>query len=452
MPTRRLFLETALLPTGWESDVALDVENGEITALTPNVQPGDRERLPGIALPGLPNLHSHTFQRAMAAQAETRGPTADSFWTWRELMYRHLQRLTPDDVEAIAAFAMMEMLESGFTALAEFHYLHHDPQGRPYANPAELCERIAAASAQTGIGLTLLPSLYTHGGFAGAAPTPGQARFINDLDAFARLLQSAQIAIAPLDDATLGIAPHSLRAIPSAALPHLSSLTAGPIHIHVAEQTREVEECLAWSARRPVDYLLAHADIGPRWCLIHATHMTPSETEALARSGAVAGLCPLTEASLGDGIFPARAYLDATGSVGIGSNSNIEISAPSELKSLEYAQRLTHRARNVLAAGPGASTGRTLYDAALSGGAQALARRIGRLQPGYRADLLLLDPSHPDLAHARADRILDAYLFTAGKSAIDTVIVAGRTLVTAGRHHARQPITARYRQTLARLA
>ena len=452
MPTRRLFLETALLPTGWADNVALDVESGWITAVMPDALPHGRERMGGIALPGLPNLHSHTFQRAMAGLAEMRGPTDDSFWTWREVMYRFLERLTPDDVEAIAAFAMMEMIESGFTALAEFHYLHHDPAGRPYANHAELCERIAAAAAQTGIGLTLLPSLYTHGSFGNAPPTAGQLRFLNDLAAFENLLPHAQAALAPLDDAVLGIAPHSLRAIPAGCLRALPALTPGPIHVHAAEQTREVEDCLAWSGQRPVAYLLAHAEVDRRWCLIHATHIDAAETKSLAATNAVAGLCPITEASLGDGIFPAQAFLAAHGRFGVGTDSNIEITAPGELKSLEYAQRLTHRARNVLAAGPGASTGRSLYEAALSGGAQALGRRIGRLEPGHRADLVLLDRTHPDLAHLTADRYLDAYLFTPARTAIDTVLIAGQTLATEGRHHAHEPIARRYQSTLRRLA
>ncbi len=450
MTTRRLFLDTALLPTGWADNVALDIENGTITGVTANAAREDRERLPGIALPGLPNLHSHTFQRAMAGLSETRGPGTDSFWTWRQVMYAFLQKLTPEDVEAIAAFAMMQMLEAGFTALAEFHYLHHAPGGTPYANSAELSERIAAAAAQTGIGLTLLPVLYSHGGFGAQPPSEGQLRFVNDLDGFARLLDAAKTAIASLDDAVLGLAPHSLRAVTPDQLATLPTI-GGPIHIHVAEQTREVDDCLAWSGQRPVDWLLSHAPVDDRWCLIHATQTTPAELAAMAKSGAVAGLCPITEANLGDGIFDAPALRDAGGRYGVGTDSNVEITAPGELRLLEYAQRLHRRARNVMPAHKGASTGQALYAAALAGGAQALGRRLGRLAPGHRADLVLLDPSHPDLAARTGDHRLDAYLFTAGASAIDTVLVAGRPLVTAGHHHARAAITARYRKTLARL-
>ena len=450
MTTRRLFLDTALLPTGWADHVAVDVENGTITGVTANASRDDRERLPGIALPGLPNLHSHTFQRAMAGLSETRGPGTDSFWTWRQVMYAFLQKLSPDDVEAVAAFAMMQMLEAGFTALAEFHYLHHAPGGTPYANPAELSERIAAAAAQTGIGLTLLPVLYSHGGFGAQPPSEGQLRFVNDLDGFARLLDAAKTAIAALDDAVLGLAPHSLRAVTLDQLATLPTI-GGPIHLHVAEQTREVDDCLAWSGQRPVDWLLSHAPVDDRWCLIHATHANPAETAAIARSGAVVGLCPITEANLGDGIFDAPALRDAGGRYGVGTDSNVEITAPGELRLLEYAQRLHRRARNVMPAHEGASTGHALYAAALAGGAQALGRCLGRLAPGHRADLVLLDPSHPDLVATAADRRLDAYLFSAGASAIDTVLVAGNVLVSAGRHHDHEAITTRYRKTLARL-
>ncbi|MBV9750597.1 MAG: formimidoylglutamate deiminase, partial [Acetobacteraceae bacterium] len=301
-PARRLFLDAALLPDGWARGVALDVTGGNIVSFTANASPAGRERLPGIALPGLPNLHSHTFQRAMAGLTETRGPNADSFWTWRQAMYAFLDRLLPDDVEAIAAFAMMEMLEHGFTAVAEFHYLHHDPAGRPYADLAEMSARIAATAAQTGIGLTLLPALYAQGGFGGQPAQPGQRRFLNDTERFLRLLDAARRAVAPLDDAVVGVAPHSLRAVSPDALGELlAAVPDGPVHIHVAEQAREVEDCLAWSGQRPVAWLLAHAPADRRWCLVHATHMDAAELRDLAASAAVAGLCPITEANLGDG-------------------------------------------------------------------------------------------------------------------------------------------------------
>ncbi|MGO4526373.1 formimidoylglutamate deiminase [Microvirga sp. 2MCAF35] len=449
---RRLILDHALLPHGWAENVGLDIEGGAIAAIQPDATSEGRERVAGITLPGLPNLHSHTFQRGMAGLAETRGPEGDSFWTWRQVMYRFLGSLTPDDVEAIAAFAMMEMLEGGFTALAEFHYLHHDADGRAYADIAELSGRIAAAAQQTGMGLTLLPVFYAQGGFGGAAPTEGQRRFINDIDSYARLLEGARKAIASPDDAAVGIAPHSLRAVTPESLREIVTLAGeGPIHIHIAEQVKEVEDCLAWSRQRPVAWLLDHASVDQRWCLIHATHLDEQEAKGMAASNAVAGLCPITEANLGDGIFEGADYLAAKGRFGVGSDSNIEISAPAELKQFEYSQRLKHRARNVLAEREGQSTGRSLYDKALAGGAQALGRRIGAIEAGHRADFVVLDANHPDLAAVSGDRWIDSYVFVAGTSAIDTVFVAGKAVVRNGRHLNREAIRARYSRAMARI-
>jgi formiminoglutamate deiminase len=449
---RRLIIDHALLPGGWAKDVAIDIEGGTIRAVHPNATLDSSEHIPGIALPGLPNLHSHTFQRGMAGLAETRGPEGDSFWTWRQVMYRFLANLTPDDVEAIAAYAMMEMLEGGFTALAEFHYLHHDIDGRSYANPAELAVRIAAAADDTGIGLTLLPVFYAQGGFGGVPPNEGQRRFVSDITRYQRLVEGAHKAVAALDDAVIGIAPHSLRAVTPENLSEVLSIAKeSPVHIHVAEQLKEVEDCIAWSGQRPVAWLLDHADVDHRWCLIHATHLDMNETCDLAATGAVAGLCPITEANLGDGIFEGVAFMASGGILGVGSDSNIEISASGELKQLEYSQRLKHRARNLLVQHQGRSTGASLYTRALAGGACALGRRIGAIDVGRRADLVILDKAHPDLAAVSQDRWIDAYVFVAGKAAIDTVIVAGRPIVTKGRHHKREAIEARYTRTMARI-
>jgi formimidoylglutamate deiminase len=449
---RRLILDHALLPDGWAENVGIDIDGGMILAVHANASADGRERIAGIALPGLPNLHSHTFQRGMAGLAETRGPEGDSFWTWRQVMYRFLGSLTPDDVEAIAAFAMMEMLEGGFTALAEFHYLHRDVDGRPYADIAELSHRIAAAAQETGMGLTLLPVFYAQGGFGGVAPTEGQRRFINDVDSYARLLEGARKAVAELDDAVIGVAPHSLRAVTPESLRDVVPLAGGgPIHIHIAEQVKEVEDCLTWSGQRPVAWLLDHAPVDRRWCLIHATHLDAREVKGIAMSGAVAGLCPITEANLGDGIFEGADHLAAGGRFGVGSDSNIEISASAELKQFEYSQRLKHRARNVLARREGQSTGRSLYDRALAGGAQALGRRIGAIEAGQRADLVVLDAGYPDLAAVSGDRWIDSYVFVAGKAAIDTVFVAGNAVVRSGRHIHRETIRARYGRAMARI-
>lgn len=449
----KLHFSHALLPEGWAEDVLVAIDGrGDIADVSPQAAPdGAATRIDGVALPGLPNLHSHAFQRGMAGLAERRGAEADSFWTWREVMYRFLDRLTPEDVEAIAAEAYVEMLEGGFTAVAEFHYLHHDIGGAPYADPAELAGRIAAAAAEAGIGLTLLPVFYARGGFGGAPLAGGQRRFGSDPDGFAELVEASRAHLAGLADAALGIAPHSLRAAtPDDLAAVLAAAPPGPIHIHAAEQVREVEECLAALGARPVEWLLANCAVDARWCLIHATHMLPAETAALARSGAVAGLCPVTEGSLGDGIFDGAAYLGAGGRFGIGSDSNIRLDAAEELRTLEYGQRLRHRARNVLGL-PGLSTGRRLLEAALAGGAQASGRRLGRLQAGARADIVVLDPAHRALVGKRGDEWLDGWLFVGDRSAVRDVWAHGRQVVAEGRHVAADRVQARFARTVERL-
>jgi formimidoylglutamate deiminase len=449
---RHLFFDHALLPNGWARDVRLDVADGTIVSVADHAPRAGAERIAGIAVPGLPNLHCHAFQRGMAGLAEHRGPTSDSFWTWRALMYRFLARLTADDVEAIAAFAYMEMLEAGFTTVGEFHYLHHDVDGAPYSDLGEMAARIAAASAAARIGLTLLPSFYAQGGFAALPPAPGQRRFLNDPDRFLKLVERSRAIVQGLPAARVGIAPHSLRAVTPEQLGIVcKTMPEGPIHIHAAEQVKEVEECIAALGAPPVRWLLDNADVDSRWCLIHATHMTPPEVAALAASGAAAGLCPLTEASLGDGIFAGGEYLAAGGHFGIGTDSNIQIDAAAELRQLEYGQRLTHRARNVFAAHEGDSTGRQLFERVLLGGEQALQRPIGALAPGLRADIVLLDAEHPDLAARAGDRWLDAWIFVIGRAAVRTVLVGGETVVESGRHDARDTIAPRYKAVLAKL-
>ncbi|MDF0487930.1 formimidoylglutamate deiminase [Sphingomonas sp. H39-1-10] len=460
MPTRRpfagrasLFFQHALLPDGWARDVRITVADGRIAALAPGSAPAPDDERHGCALPGLPNLHSHAFQRGMAGRAEKRGPAQDSFWTWRDVMYRFVARMTPDDVRAIAALAYVEMLESGFTRVGEFQYLHHDRDGQRFANPAEMSGAIIAAAAESGIGLTLLPVFYAHAGFGAQPPRANQARFVHDVDGYARLLASAaEIAAGALPDAVVGVAPHSLRAVSPEQLASLIAMAErSPIHIHIAEQTGEVEACLAWSGQRPVEWLLAHAEVDPRWCLVHATHMTDAEAEAMARSGAVAGLCPITEANLGDGIFPAAPFLAAGGRYGIGSDSNVLIDATEEMRLLEYGQRLAHRGRNMLANDTGRSTGRDIYTAALAGGASALGVTSG-LAVGVSADLVSLDLAHPSLAARTADGLIDGLVFAAGRGGIDCVWRHGTKLVSGGRHRARAAIIARYRRVLETLS
>jgi formiminoglutamate deiminase len=404
-----------------------------------------------VGLPGIANVHSHAFQRGMAGLTEHRGPNADSFWTWRELMYRFVGRLTPDDAQVFAAQAYMEMLEAGFTRVGEFHYLHHDARGRPYADLAEMAARIVAAAEGAGIALTLLPVFYAHSGFGGKPPSEGQRRFINSVDQYARLLEASRKLVAPLPHSTVGIAPHSLRAVTPEELSAIRPLAGdGPIHIHAAEQIREVEDCIAWSGMRPVEWLLNHAGVDRRWCLVHGTHMTDAETVRFGASGAVAGLCPITEGNLGDGVFPATGFLDAGGTLGIGTDSNVLISVAQELRQLEYTQRLRDRMRNVLAGGPNRSTGRTLFDAALKGGAQAMSMRTG-IEVGAPADMFSLATDNAFFSACSGDQLLDTCIFAGGDRCIDTVWRAGRRVVTGGRHIRRESIEARYRAALDRL-
>jgi formiminoglutamate deiminase len=445
-----LWFQSVLLPQGWAEGVRVVVSDGLILQLQTGAAPATGDERHAIAIPGLSNVHSHAFQRGMAGLAEIRGPANDNFWTWREVMYRFLDRLTPEDIEAIAAQAYVEMLERGFTRVGEFHYLHHDPSGAPYANIGELAERIAAATRETGIGLTLLPVFYAHSNFGGAPPVPGQRRFFNDVDKFARLLEASRKAIGNLGDAKLGIAPHSLRAVTPSELSRVVSLVPrGPIHIHAAEQIKEVDDCVAWSGARPVEWLLDNASVDERWCLVHATHLTSSETDCLAQSGAVAGLCPITEANLGDGVFAAEAYLARGGAFGIGTDSNIQIDPAAELRALEYAQRLTHRARNVLASAAGRSTGRDLFDGALAGGAQALGISPAGICEGASADIVGLETFHPALVGRKADALLDSWIFAGG--GIDCVWRKGRKWVSGGRHVQREPIRERYARAMMRL-
>ena len=445
-----IHFRTALLPDGWARDVRIETAAGRIARIAIGVPAQAGDERAAIGLPGIANLHSHAFQRAMAGLTGKRGPGADSFWTWRELMYRFVGQLTPDDVEAIAALAFVEMIEAGFTRVGEFHYLHHDFGGRPFADPAEMGARIAAAAATAGIGLTLLPVFYAQGGFGGVAAGEGQARFLSSPDSYARLIEASRRAVAPLDDALVGIAPHSLRAVTPDALAEVLPLADGkPIHIHIAEQLREVEDCIAWSGRRPIEWLFDHASVDGRWCLVHATHMTADETRALAKSGAVAGLCPITEADLGDGLFPAVEYRAAGGAWGIGSDSNVAIDLADELRLFEYGQRLHHRARNVIA-DEGGSNGRALFDGALMGGARALGVEAG-LKAGAPADWLVLDGDHVGMIGREGDAILDSFLFASGRRAIDAVWRGGRKMVSGGVHHARTAVVARYHTVLQRL-
>ncbi|MBB4349777.1 formimidoylglutamate deiminase [Aliirhizobium cellulosilyticum] len=438
---------SALLPQGWASNVRISVTGGVISNIDIGVDADATDERHSVLVPAMSNLHSHAFQRAMSGLAELRGPTDDSFWSWRVLMYRFALQMTPEQIEAVAAQLYMEMLEAGFCRVGEFHYLHHDRDGSLYANIAEHAERIGAASAETGIGLTLLPVFYAHSGFRGKAPIDGQRRFINSIESFGRLMEASRKMQASLPGMQLGIAPHSLRAVTPDELTAILPLAeGGPVHIHVAEQTKEVDDCIAWSGARPVEWLLDHAPVDDRWCLIHATHLTAQEVANMAQSGAVAGLCPITEANLGDGTFAASAFLAKGGRLGVGSDSNVLISLSGELRQLEYSQRLAHRARNVIAA-PNGSTGRRLFDAAIYGGAQALATKAG-LVAGAPADIVALDIGNA--SYLAEDSLLDNWIF-GGDLTVESVWASGNKQVVNGRHVARDKIRKHFAKTMQAL-
>ena len=454
-----IWAETALLPGGWASGVQVEVQAGRVEAVTACSVSQAEEAARGTGcpiarvgalIPAGHNLHSHAFQRAMAGMTERRGHPNDSFWTWRQLMYRFLDQLTPEDVEAIAAFVQVEMLEAGYASVCEFHYLHHAPGGRPYDRLAELAERVIAAADATGIGLTLLPVAYEVGGCDGRALQGGQQRFGTDWAQFARLWQEAQAALAALPaDAVIGVAPHSLRAVRRETLAACSGLP-GPFHMHLAEQLAEVAEVQAAWGARPVEWALEHLNPGPRHVFIHLTQMEPHETKGLAATGAVAGLCPITEGSLGDGIFDALRWVAQGGAFGVGSDSNIRIAQAEELRGLEYSQRLRDHGRAMLAAAD-RSTGRVLLEATARGGAQAAGRASGAIAPGLWADLVALDTTAVDLEGRQGDALLDAWIFAGDDRMVAEVWSAGRHVVKAGRHVARDAVEARYRAVMRRL-
>ncbi|WP_435140952.1 formimidoylglutamate deiminase [Pseudopelagicola sp. nBUS_19] len=449
---QKIIAKYALTQGGWKANVEISIENGRIAVIRPvsaNVLP-----TVGLALPAPMNLHSHSFQRAMSGLTEGRGPeSCDSFWTWRRLMYRFLDQLTPDQIQAIAAQVFLEMLEAGYSSVTEFHYLHHDAGGIPYAKLGELSERIVAAAKDVGIGLTLLPVLYQFGGLDKRPLSGGQQRFGNNPDQFSRLFESAAEAVmSGPADFVIGVAPHSLRAVDRIGLELAISLAKdGPIHMHLAEQVAEVEEVQGLLKARPAEWLLDNYEVDLHWCLIHCTQMTFKETQALASSGAVAGLCPITEANLGDGIFNGTQYLSLGGQLGVGSDSNVHITLFDELKSLEYSQRLRDKSRAALATSDH-STGRVLFDAAAKGGAKAGGRGSGVLAQGELADILAIDIENEWVANRSGDMALDTLVFGGnGQRCISDVWSAGRHVVKQGRHVGREQITRTFIATMAEL-
>jgi formimidoylglutamate deiminase len=510
------FADQVWLPHGWAADVRMatgaDAGAGTLATVGEDAARGEAQYLGRYVLPGMPNLHSHAFQRAMAGLAERRGRSGhedDSFWTWREVMYGFASRIGPDDLRAIAAQLYVEMLEAGYTQVCEFHYLHHRPDGKPYDDPAAMSLALVEAAREAGIGLTLLPALYMTGGFDGRALSERQRRFGHDVDAYLRLLERLR----KMEDSTLslGVALHSLRAVPEDAMrtvleaisgfyplagegapqgrvrvgdseasvtgavsahgpsggghPNAPSTRPGlspqplsrrekgclPIHIHIAEQLGEVQDCLALRDARPVEWLLDHAPVDARWCLVHATHMTAAETRRLAMTGAVAGLCPTTEANLGDGLFPLKAYLDAGGVIGVGSDSHISVSPVEELRWLEYGQRLSTRRRNIAVSESSDSVGETLWGDALFGGARASGAAIGAIEEGLRTDLLVLDHDAPSLAARGMVSLVDTLIFAGNAALVKHVMVGGEWVVRDFRHRDGERIAARYRAVVERL-
>jgi formimidoylglutamate deiminase len=447
-----IFAKRAMLPDGWAENVRLTVDGGMITSIAIRSKATPEDVLVDVLLPAVSNLHSHCFQRAIAGMTEFRAAGRDSFWTWRDLMYRFVNRITPEQVEAIAAQVFLEMQEAGYAAVGEFHYVHHQRGGAPYSDVAELSNRIFAAAEATGIGLTHLPVLYSYGG-AGQVPlSDGQLRFGNDVDQYMRLVDGARQGLQQLPaDARMGVAPHSLRATsPSDLKTLLARRLEGPTHIHIAEQPQEVRDIEAWLGARPVEWLIANAEVNANWCLIHATHMTVQESKRLATSGAVAGLCPITEANLGDGPFNGPAYLSAGGAFGIGSDSNVNISLTEELRTLEYSQRLRDVARNIMVVSEG-SVGQTLYLSAARGGARALARNAGDISVGRLADLVAIDSTAPALCALTSKQLLDGFVFAAKDSVVTDVWSAGRHCVKGGQHVNHERITQNYRSAVKQL-
>ena len=445
-PQRRLFATHALLPTGWERDVSMTWDAaGTLTQVQGRTAAeADVPRAAGVVIPGMPNLHSHAFQRAFAGLAEYlsgSGDQTDSFWTWRELMYRFALNLGPDELEAIATHLYVEMLEAGYTSVCEFHYLHHDPQGHRYGDPAEMSMRLLAAAKNVGIGITLLPVLYRHAGFGAVPARPEQRRYINDVDSLLAIAQRVhtQCAIDPLSDARIGVAPHSIRAVDPESLRQVVSgirtiVPDAPIHIHIAEQQQEVLDCVSWSRQRPVEWLLDHVDVDSRWCLVHATHMTDIERRRVAESQAVAGLCPSTEANLGDGVFDASGYAKDGGTWDIGSDSHIGVGAAEELRLLEYSQRLTQQRRNVLAGATRHQVADHLWLSAARGGAQASGRAIAGIAVGQRADLVALSGDGL-LANLTPSQTLASHVFAShGRNAVCDVWVGGQRRIQDGAH------------------
>jgi formimidoylglutamate deiminase len=443
--------EQALLPEGVRKSVRIGVADGVIRSVAAEAarQAGD-EAIAGLALPGMANVHSHAFQRAMAGLAEWDAGGQDNFWSWREAMYRFAERLDPETQEAIARFLYIEMLKAGYTAVGEFHYLHNRVGGAAYAPPTAMADALAAAAATSGIAMTLLPTLYMTAGADGRALTERQKRFGKSVDELLRLRADMK---GKAGVTAVGLALHSLRATPAKAMREaIAGVEAtSPLHIHAAEQTGEVDESVQVLGARPVEFLLREFGVDRRWCLVHSTHLTADETRGLAQSGAVAGLCPTTEGNLGDGIFPLPDYLATGGHFAIGGDSHIAVDPAEELRMLEYSQRLSHRRRNVGASTQTPHTAARLWSEAARSGARALGLDAGEIAAGKRADLAVVDTTHVSLAGRDGAQAMDSYVFVAGGDAVRDVMVGGRWVVRGRRHALEGAADQAYRDATLRI-
>lgn len=446
----------ALTNQGWQQNVSVAVsETGTIKALLQDDNPNNYQVIENPVVPGMPNLHSHSFQYAMAGLSEVRRNPIDSFWSWRDMMYYFAHNVSPEDLQAITAKLYLELLKGGYTEIVEFHYLHNDFDGRYYARPEALSDAIFSAGDQTGLSLTHLPVFYAHANFGGISPQDAQRRFINSRDQYALLIETLK---GQKSDYHLGLAPHSLRAVTEDEMAWLMDLRQDmlpgcPVHIHVAEQTKEVDDSIAHSGQRSVSALMNQAPVDEAWCLIHSTHLDDSEVSAIAASGATVGLCPLTESNLGDGIFRAVDFLAAGGHFGIGSDSNICTRAMHELRTLEYSQRLQHRQRNILCSDQFPNVGSYLWQKAAQGGGRAAGRAIGQLAEGYRADFVELSYSKQGImATVVPEAVVDFHMFAGQQSDIKNVYVAGNQIIRDGQHPEQTEIDASYAATIQRLA
>ena len=443
---------SAWLPQGWCSNVVIGIaDDGRIGSIHIDDLVTPATSVAGAAIPGMPNVHSHAFQRAMAGLAERRATGRDSFWSWRETMYELARRMTPAHLNAIAAQLYVEMLKAGYTTVCEFHYLHHRPDGSSYARREETSHALLNAAASAGIAATLLPTLYCTSDFGAAPPTERQRQFAMQVPEFIDLFDAVCHRAVSDAQQSVGIALHSLRAVPPQALQEvllaLRVRAPAAIHIHISEQEREVAECLRHTGQRPVEWLLAHAPVDRHWCLVHATHTTAGELQSIAKRGASVALCPTTEANLGDGLFDLAEFLAARGTFAIGSDSHISISPVEELRWLEYQARLLRRERNVLATTE-ESSGARLWRAACIGGAQACGRPVGELREGARADIVVLDLESPALCGRSGDALIDSFVFAGQPNPVRDVMAGGRWVVQDGQHFAEIPIAAGYRRAI----